>query len=220
MNCREKIIQGRPYGGVGIIWKKDLSKYIKPVKTNCNRVCAVSLKTETINMLIVCVYFPCDNWSKSLVDELYIDCISSVKQLIESCDVNSVIVGGDLNTDLSRNTSHTEYLKTFMNRLHLKSIWDNVNAKPGPTYESYDGKSMSIIDNFLVSCNIDGNIKDAFVCDDVLNRSNHKPIHLHVNINNLAYVKSESETVTNSCDWDIKHASQIMMIMHLYSLIS
>ena len=52
---------GRPYGGVAILWNKGLKLAFVPIVTNSLRLCAVNVKTNTFNIILINVYMPVDD---------------------------------------------------------------------------------------------------------------------------------------------------------------
>ena len=62
VNCQEKILPGRPYGGLAIIVRRSIADTISKVKTDSRRVCAVALNDNVDTKLtVINVYMPCDN---------------------------------------------------------------------------------------------------------------------------------------------------------------
>ena len=58
------LLLGRPYGGFGVLWHKSHAGTVKPVHKgyfNSNRMCAIELRTQSENYLILNVYMPNDN---------------------------------------------------------------------------------------------------------------------------------------------------------------
>ena len=54
------IQRGRPFGGVALLWRKGLQKYVQVVETGSDNVCAISLQFESESVLLISVYMPCD----------------------------------------------------------------------------------------------------------------------------------------------------------------
>ena len=103
------------------------------------------------------------------------DCVFN---LINQHDVNMVVLGGDLNTDLDRNNCHSKYLMYISNELRLRFAKDAVDIiDVTNTYEDASGGS-SFIDHFVCSDNVINNMQSFFVIDDPLNSSNHKPVKM------------------------------------------
>ena len=61
-----EILHGRPKGGVAILFKKSLAKYVSYVKSDNRRISAIKLCMENIfSCLVTNVYLPCDNFSNT-----------------------------------------------------------------------------------------------------------------------------------------------------------
>ena len=78
---------GRPKGGVAIIWHKDLKLAVVPIETNSKRLCALNIKSDTCNFVLINVYMPNDNDSEeSFV--MYGDILSEISSILsihENC---------------------------------------------------------------------------------------------------------------------------------------
>ena len=60
MESSNDVMTGRPHGGVGILWRRNLSHKIKPVNMNHKRLCAIELSLESHKkVLLVCCYMRC-----------------------------------------------------------------------------------------------------------------------------------------------------------------
>jgi len=62
----ESVLNGRPYGGCAILWRKTLSVTVTPVTTYSRRVCAVRLCINDLSLLCICVYMPYEKDSSSV----------------------------------------------------------------------------------------------------------------------------------------------------------
>jgi hypothetical protein len=64
------------------------------------------------------VYFPTDNFSCNVSNDLC-DTIDALETFIYSLnDVDLVLIGGDMNTDFSRNNAQSSYVKDFCERIN------------------------------------------------------------------------------------------------------
>ena len=88
-----KILQGRPYGGVFIMYRNELSSRCESVKLDTRRACAVKLSgNANFKLLIVCVYMPCDPQLVNKVNVEYEEVLNRVEGLIQSTDCNGICV--------------------------------------------------------------------------------------------------------------------------------
>ena len=100
INANE-LLYGRPYGGVSFMFKKSLSPHIEWVEMNCNRVCCIRLSTDMGHIYLFNVYLPCDTTNHENLCE-YNMVLTDIAKCCAENDVSNCIIGGDLNTDLSR----------------------------------------------------------------------------------------------------------------------
>ena len=113
VDSKKDIIQGRPHGGVAILWHKSLYNKITVLITG-NKRCAISVNiSDKQSVLIITVYMPCDSRSHS-PDEEYIDVLNNVEQLLIQSSCNCVILCGDMNTSFARNNFHSTYLSQLI----------------------------------------------------------------------------------------------------------
>ena len=85
VDSRDKILHGRPPGGVSILYRKDMCKNITQIPVNSRRMCAAKLTFSDDNGLaIVCVYMPCDSMSMSVVNPEYEDVLNEIDVLTQS----------------------------------------------------------------------------------------------------------------------------------------
>ena len=144
---------------------------------------------------------PCDIRSQTVVDPLYSECLDNIQKLIDINDPHAVIIAGDLNTDISRDNSHSRYLNDFVKNNDLYMCWESQQAMMEPTYEDTQGHT-SVIDHFICSGNLFYQIENVYVSDDIMNRSNHKPIHMTCNIDIIKCTLLDKKIDTNTVNWD------------------
>ena len=74
-----QILPGKSHGGVEILYKKSLAKYVSHIKSINRRVCPVKITTD--NDLIVSAYLPCDTYTGT-VQQAYSETIDYIESLI------------------------------------------------------------------------------------------------------------------------------------------
>ena len=120
-----ELLAGRPYGGVAILWRKNLCKEVTPIKVSCNRLCAVkiTLGDQGGKILLICCYFPCDNFSKNTCSGEFLEVSDAVECLIAENPDCFVVCGGDLNVDVARGNAHDTHYMHLLQRLNLVDLW-------------------------------------------------------------------------------------------------
>ncbi|ELU03700.1 hypothetical protein CAPTEDRAFT_217936 [Capitella teleta] len=78
---------------------------------------------DTTTFLLVNAYFPCDNHSKTSVGAEYQAALDFALCLWIESDADVVILGGDLNTDISRNNAHSHALNQLAHDMNSDLAW-------------------------------------------------------------------------------------------------
>ncbi len=64
----DKLLTKRPFGGVAIIWRKNLEWTVTPTKIDSRRLCGATINISGYKMLLLSVYMPVDDgYSKNLM---------------------------------------------------------------------------------------------------------------------------------------------------------
>ena len=117
--------EGRPYGGCAILWKSSLTVLVKELTCNHVRLCGIMIKLSN-NSTLVClnVYMPCDGRAEDNTFLEYMEVLSEIEQLIHIHNPAHVIYGGDMNTDMSRNTPHALAMRQFLSDFNYTACID------------------------------------------------------------------------------------------------
>ncbi|VDI67835.1 Hypothetical predicted protein [Mytilus galloprovincialis] len=139
----------RGYGGVAIIWKKEINENIKELIDGGDRIQAIHIQQGDKPICLINVYMPSD--SKN-ADIEYKDTLAQIDEMIEKYkDTHEIIVCGDMNGSLDRNsTPHDKILKTFCKE---KCIGNTEKCPVKETFYHQTGKSKGQIDYFLFKSN-------------------------------------------------------------------
>ena len=74
------ILGGRPNGGVAVLYRKSLAKYIRHVETNSRRTCGIIIQNnQNFSICIISLYVPCDNYSNVTVNDEYVTIIDDIE---------------------------------------------------------------------------------------------------------------------------------------------
>ena len=81
----------RGYGGIGILWKKDIDHLVTELPDGSNRIKCVSIQTQK-PILLISTYMPC----KGVIDnyEAFLDCLDQLNEiLIKYGGTHDVVLG-------------------------------------------------------------------------------------------------------------------------------
>lgn len=79
---RSDVLAGRPYGGCAILWQANLCAHVSPLIINSRRVCAARLSLNSVKILIVNVYMPCEVGDEN-IDE-FVSVLTVIGEIIQS----------------------------------------------------------------------------------------------------------------------------------------
>lgn len=174
------ILRGRPYGGTGILVRKNLATSTKLLGYG-KRFIALQIGS----FIVCCVYLPCS--SVSFRSDEFCDTLADIANTIEDCSYTSLIVGGDFNLNFIDNNILTFHLQNFCMKFSLQ-FTDNLLA-PNElfTFRSLSAKSIatSLIDHFLISSNVPLDSVELTVADSGTNFSDHCALRMSIKDNGL-----------------------------------
>ena len=190
---------GRLSGGVGIMFKNNIECNVEEVKCESKRLCALKLEIEELDIMLINVYMPCYTGiiNGDLVE--YNEVTNEINQLILSSRSQHAIIGGDFNTDISRNNAQTRSLISFADEGKLCLCLNHREADVPYTHIPIRGEN-STIDHFLTSQNLCDSLrvyKAMFVHN---NFSDHIPLYLELNID-ISYVQMSENFKIGNTNW-------------------
>ena len=188
MNENE-LLTGRPFGGCAILISNRLKCTFTPVNIS-NRCCAGILKFSSYSILVFNVYMPCDTCYDVANDGVFRDILNDIRSFCaEHDDIGRVLIGGDFNTDFSRNTAlHTNSLCEFITKNEdfvACDMFDEANILY--TYKHDASGTQTTIDHFIVSQNMFNNM--------IYGNINHYMMVIIFPIMNLSYLYRHSNCV-------------------------
>lgn len=175
-----QVLSGRPYGGCAILWRADWSARAEIVDSGSRRMCVVRLCTNNWKVLLINVYMPYED-NDERTDE-FCELLSKIELIInENMDFH-VILGGDFNTDFSRNWAHTNILNDFCDSVDIVPTIRNTCCHIDYTY-NFNMHRFSTLDHFMVSGTLfDNALVNVTVMHDGDNLSDHDPIVMKLDL--------------------------------------
>ncbi|ELU04475.1 hypothetical protein CAPTEDRAFT_211924 [Capitella teleta] len=191
---------GRPFGGCALIYKRNWNCSGATLKAKCGRLCAciISLPSN-VRILVFNVYMPCDALYDDASLQIFIDVINEIESMIElHNDIDVVVVGCDLNTDVNRaNSLHVQPIHDFCDRQSLQLCVNSPVSQVDFTYEIDFSGANSHIDHFLVSENVFNGIQQYVVCCDGDNLS----VLFKLSIDTQYSVNNTGESFVSKPSW-------------------
>ena len=177
------VLDGWPYGSVALLWHNRLNRLVAPYKHFSTRCCAVKVDFGHFTCVLICVYFPTNNFSNYATDELS-NVLDELDIFIHTLDTDCIITDGDFNTDFSRCNAQSNFVSAFCERVNIKP---DISFLEAPfVFTRSCSNAVSFIDHFLVSsayassvARVDWRLFDDSVVNEV-NLSNHCAVSLTV----------------------------------------
>ena len=206
VNSKDRILPGRPKGGLAILYKKGIGNKVKPIKSLNRRICGIIINfTPSFRCLLLSIYLPCDTHIINNVNDEYSSCIDYIEYMYNNEYCNGFICCGDFDTCFNRVNAQTQCLNDFVSRNNLAVTWDHENSVRDLTYVNTDLSHFSCIDHFIVSKNMFDCIINNYVVHDICNPSYHNLLSLTLSITCFNYIMNARNTCTRNskrtCNW-------------------
>ena len=113
----------RGYGGVAVLWNKNIDSYVKPLPDGNERLQCIEFGQQSgVKLLIISAYFPTSSGKECKME--FQDIIDQLHEIYQKYhETHEIIIGGDLNEDLSNQNCSSkirEYLRNFISECNLK----------------------------------------------------------------------------------------------------
>ena len=172
----KEVYRGRPYGGVGFLWRKSLSSRINiGAKAESGRGLALTIDLDSGEKIdVITVYFPCYSSSISYGADIA-DCLSFVEDVLGNG--RPAILLGDMNFECDVNNEGYRQCNTVLSEYDIYNCDEFVNnGNYCVTYCNNSLNQSSFIDHFFVSSTIKQDIISAELHDTGVNLSDHIPL--------------------------------------------
>ena len=108
------LTRGRPWGGTAVLVRKSLVKFCTEI-TVSERVMSLKL----FEFLFVNVYMPCEDGSITALNMIH-EILANVSNNIELSEAKLIIFDGDINTNITSNSSHASAINDFLLTYKMK----------------------------------------------------------------------------------------------------
>lgn len=88
------VLRGRPYGGVALLWRKNLFQAVTVVQCESARIAAIKVSCLDRSILVFSVYMPTDS-ADNLAE--FTECLGEMAAIVEESNVDFVFMLGDYN---------------------------------------------------------------------------------------------------------------------------
>lgn len=197
----QKLLKGRPHGGIAILWRKSLFKNCN-IEVHDKRVMSLKVQCNDVEYLFVNVYLP--YCSDKNLDE-YLFYLGKLKNIIDDASCQFVYLLGDYNADVT-NMRDRSIVHKFGQELAQftadegYSIVDVKLINDNNSYTFYCNSSNSWIDHIICPMSSAGTVCKVEILYDFIS-SDHHPLYteivLHKSISSLKnnVIKSNAKRI-------------------------
>ena len=203
------ILRGRPRGGVAILWRRSLNKFVNEINFDLDWIAGISLNFPNENAVyIISVYLPCN--SRENEDE-FLEKLGILASIINDLDSPFVWVLGDFNAHLGPNPSKFgKYLSDLCLENDLKISSKELLKNDSFTYISERWESTSWLDHCVSTEGAHERIENFNIEYD-LSARDHIPISFVFTINNNISINVNlNHSTQERIDWDSLTPDQIL----------
>lgn len=201
------ILKGRPYGGVGILWRKSVFNVVNLVPCKSDRLIAIKITLANKEILIFSIYMPTDA-NENLIE--FTNCLGEIVSIIDNCGIETVFMLGDFN-------AHPNQLFAVeMNNFCDNQSWICADMKVlGEGSDTYTFVSDAHgcrrwLDHCLVTEAAWSSIVNVRVIQDVY-WSDHLPVAVECNLDLIKPKKIVTSKSFNKVIWGDRNKKQIDM---------
>ena len=185
-------MSGRPHGGLGVLWRKTLGALCSVRVLDDNRLLILEISNGHHQIVLLNVYLPCDNGSNLEDYRFY---LSKVDSLIGNTPYSAAF--GDFNANIKSSTHRFgKELVHFCETENLIISDSIIGDKDKFTFYSEAHDSTAWLDHLVSSSSFHSLIENIYV-DNSLVSSDHFPIFVHLNVDQVNFVNSHPAVCEN-----------------------
>lgn len=186
--CDSVMNIGRPYGGVGILWRKSLDRVITPVIDNKDWVLGIKIETESKSAVFMSVYMPynCDNNTDD-----YLEKLSILRAIIDDLNTSSIYLVGDFNANFENSSAFGNLLSDFCSENKYNISDKHFLPSDSYTYFSEAWHTTSWLDHCITTQDAHDSIVGMNILYDYI-ISDHHPLCMTIDMNVLPSLDHEA----------------------------
>ena len=189
------IIQGRYSGGVAMLWRKELSKYIRIIEQDSDWCMAIELDMGSTKCVVLNIYMPYQSVDN---EELYVEKLGYIKTFLDEIQCTNYAVIGDWNANLGISGTMTfrEPMLDFCRESDLLISSHLMLPNNSHTHIHMYNSNIhySWLDHVVSSHDFHQSVRDLSICYDITDED-RIPLRFVLSVDNLP---ATSDTVNDT----------------------
>ena len=194
------LLVGRPYGGLSILWRRNLAQSSQIVGYDDDRMLALKLSCSFGEIMIMNVYLP--YFSRANYDE-YITYLGKLTSVVNEDDLSNIIIMGDFNAD-PKSSFYRELDE--MCKSECMYVCD-VESLPMDSFTHVNNNALT--KSWLDHCVIPLHFKDivqSIEIDSDFSCSDHAPLTLKLNPRNFSLFHKNNFDNDSTIAWEFENS--------------
>ena len=187
------VVMGRPFGGVGVLWKNALAPYVKATSFD-DRIVGLECCFNGTKFLFLGIYLPYD--TKQNLDQ-YVYYLAKLKSIVDDFESPFVCILGDFNADVFKQTEFGRELTSFCRDVNLKIADVLLLPQTSITHVNDGSNTESWLDHIVCTDGFYSCIQGAGI-DLTVTSSDHFPISINIGGQFTQNLSFETSTVPGS----------------------
>ena len=194
-----KLLVGRPFGGIAIFIKQNLAADFNVVRLSSRYIILKAWSTLFIN-----VYLPC--MSSADWESEYLDCLACILNDVSEIDYRYIVMGGDFNIDFNTKHPLINVLCSFMTDLALVNMDSKLPPGTNVSFRVDTSGASSLVDHLFVSKSVSDCVNAIDIVDNGINLSDHCAVTMELLLPeqkcSASNRQSKPQTLRYSYRWD------------------
>ena len=194
----EGLHRGRNEGGVAVLWRSTLDKYVNPIKFDVAWLTGVKISIDDKYFVILNVYMPYECTEN---EAEYMENLGMISSILDVMETSSVFIVGDWNAIISSHDSvFATHMSNFCEEHDLNNSGKLMLSKDSFTYVSPSWNTTSWLDHCLSSHDCHSAIDSIEILYDLSLGEDHIPISVSTNIKCLPCLDINSKSEFQKMD--------------------
>ena len=176
MSLDEKLLSGRPHGGLSVMWKKSLYNSTKIMQYDDSRILGIELQSNNFTLLFLTVYLPyeCDKFYDD-----YCFYLSKLQCIIDSANTSYIFILGDFNANIQTTSIFGAELIEFCDNNNLCFLDKELLSPDSFTYISQAHGTTSWLDHCITTTSGRAITSSLSIIDNIV-CSDHFPLCINI----------------------------------------